>query len=149
MGGGVVVTGLRDQRRRLIAKVHVAQKELGLSEDNYRLILSQITGFDSCKDIPLDGLVAVIDRMKALGFCEKVAQKPQRILSRQKSLIRWLWNELYAIKAISDPSDTALDAWLKRQTGVDRIQWLTDAQAVKCIEALKLWKRRLERGQNG
>ena len=36
----------------------------------------------------------------------------------------------------------ALMAWLQRQTGVERIEWLQPAQADLAIESLKRWIKR-------
>jgi hypothetical protein len=40
------------------------------------------------------------------------------------------------------PVFKALEAWVKAQTGVDKLEWLNAAQAGQCIEQLKLWLAR-------
>jgi phage gp16-like protein len=57
-------------------------------------------------------------------------------------MVRGLWLELHQAGVVKDPSERALNRWVKRMTGVDALRWLTPAQMNSVIEALKKWNDR-------
>lgn len=46
---------------------------------------------------------------------------------------------------VRDSSEQALAQWVKRETGIDSLQWLNSAQASRVIEKLKKWQHRVTR----
>lgn len=44
-----------------------------------------------------------------------------------------------------DPSEKALCAYVKRQTGIDLLAWLPTHKASRVIESLKKWVERVEK----
>ena len=138
---------MTSKRRAMLAKVHIARKDLALSEDSYRDVVQRIAGVPSaagCTDAQLDALLAEFRR---LGW--KVAHK--RPLCR-KPLVR----KIYAIWAdmaplLSDHSAQALRSFVGRQTrdpwrprGVGAPEFLEDEDAHRVIEGLKAWLARLQ-----
>ena len=131
-------------RRGLLAKIHIAKKFLGLNDLEYRTILAVVTDCESARDLTVQQMTAVLERFRALGWEDQFqAGKPGRIVSRQKSLLRYHWRDLAQVGAVEDGSDKALDAWIKGRFGVDRLEWLTPKQAQGAIEQLKMWKIRV------
>ena len=137
-------------RRMLIAKVHVARKELGLDEDTYRGVLAQVTGKASAGDCDERQLVAVLDHFKLRGFAAKprggVADHP----SARKA--RALWISLWQLGVVKNRSDQALEAFAARQLGCERMQWARQSDSYRLIEALKAMAERAgwpQRGPNG
>ena len=57
--------------------------------------------------------------------------------------IRSLWLELRDAGALKDSSEKALLAFVKRSTGVERMEWLRENQLDSVIEQLKNWLGRL------
>ena len=51
-----------------LALVHLAKKELGLTEEDYRNVLQLYGGVDSAKHLRLDGLERVMEQFERLGF---------------------------------------------------------------------------------
>jgi phage gp16-like protein len=128
----------RTLRRPLIARVHMARKELALSEDSYRAVLARITGRHSAADLTVPQLLAVITEFERLGL------RPRRVRS-DKPHVRKIYALWGAMRPhLTDPSRTALRAFVARQTGVGDPEWLTAAQAARVTEALKSWRRREE-----
>ena len=127
-------------RRALIAKIHVAKKSLAMVDDSYRALLVRVTSKASAADCTEAQLTAVVDEFKRLGF------KPPRAKSDKPfvRMIYGLWKDLSP--HLAAPHHAALDAFVKRQTGVDKPEWLDGGQARKVIEALKEWRARLEPG---
>lgn len=130
------------KRRGLLAKIHIAKKEMGLSDPEYRVIVAATTEAESCKDLSVEEMEAVLDRFQRLGWQPKT-RDPKRMLSRQKSMIRWHWAALASHGAVADGGDAALNAWIKKRYKVERLQWLTVAQAQSAIESLKKWQIRV------
>lgn len=137
-----------DQRARLIKLIHVARRELGMQDDDYRAMLAnipQLEGATSSAKLPIPKLKLVLETLKAKGF--KVvpkAKKPQGKLADdpQSKLIRHLWLSLHTAGKVRDPSEPALAKYVARLTKVDQLQWLDGKQAAVVIESLKSWLER-------
>lgn len=129
-------------RVRLIRLIHVARRELRLDDDVYRAMLRAETGADSSAKLSVPQLERVLARMKRAGF--KVNVKVGRKLDRapQSRKIRALWLDLHARGVVRDPSEKALAAWVKRESGTEDLAWIDSAQAARLIERLKLWGKR-------
>jgi phage gp16-like protein len=126
-------------RSALLAKVHVAKKQLRLDDDTYRDLLARTTGQRSAAGLTDRQLVAVLDALKAAGWqapASKAMGKPHvaKVLA--------LWADMCAQGIPRDASDAALTSFVKRMTGIDRIEWLTVPPASKVIEGLKAWRAR-------
>ncbi|MAI62435.1 MAG: hypothetical protein CBB87_08165 [Micavibrio sp. TMED27] len=136
-------------RKQIIAKVHIAKKQLGLCDDNYRAILYGATDKDSCKDMTLDELDLALKAMKRAGFKPKAKSTPKRAGTKkmaddeQSKKIRALWLNLYHLGAIDDPAETKLCAYAKRMSSVERLEWLTPKESNKVINGLRGWLKRL------
>ena len=57
-----------------------------------------------------------------------------------------LWIILGKEDVIRDPSDTALQTYIRRITGVDHLRWFDPEQASTVIESLKQWQARVGGG---
>lgn len=111
-----------------------------MEDDDYRAMLQAVTKKTSSKDLLVWELENVVNRLVKLGF--RIKAKPNdRTQARdsQSRKIRSLWLELNQAGLVRDPAETALAAYVKRQTGVEALQWLNGDQASNVIEALKKW----------
>lgn len=135
-------------RTSKIRMIQVAKRELDLSDDAYREAVGRaVKGKSSCSDCTTLQLDRVIDELKRLGFKPRkpVAAKPKperRPLdtSDEGSKARAVWLLLAEIGAVRDPSEAALNAYVRRQAGVDDLSWVQDMLPV--IEGLKAWAAR-------
>lgn len=128
-------------RNGLIAKIHIARKDLALSDESYKAVLFGATGKESCKDMNLKELESVLSRFKSLGFSGKPARAGKRKMATgaQAKKIRALWLTLHEMGALRDPSEEALASFVARACGVDDLHWITPAQADRTIKALRGW----------
>lgn len=128
-------------RRAMIAKVHLASKQLGLDEDTYRSVLHEVTGHMSAADCSEADLARLVDHFRARGF--RPLAKPKKPGQRAAAdhaparKARALWISLYHLAAIDNASEQALEAFARRQLKVEALQWADQAQCYKLIEALK------------
>ena len=58
-------------RRALIAKIKIAQKELGLDDGTYRAVLERVTGKRSCTECSIPELERVVEDLRQHGFMPK------------------------------------------------------------------------------
>lgn len=133
-------------RNKLIAVIHVAKKQLGLTEDIYRDILFATTEKESLKDMNIDDLNKVIKAFEDQGFKKKSNSKRtgsvRRTKSRHVKLIRALWISLYQLGEVKNPSENALNAYAKRMTKVDNLHWLPPHKEDSVIASLRDWMKR-------
>ena len=135
------------QRKTLIAKIHIAKKDLALCEDSYRDLLERVTGKDSCSGMTVPQLKKVEQEFKNYGW--KPKRKPKRAGTRklaagpEQSKVRALWLSLYHLGEIYDPTEAALAKFAKRTVKVDDLSWLDHKKADSLIRALRGWCERV------
>lgn len=128
-----------------LAKIHIAKKELGLTDEVYRDILKARFRKDSAAKLTPGQAFSLINHFQKLGW------KPsrQQILpgisipqDGQSKKILALWISLSEKKIVRDNSDRALMAFVKRQTGKDHLKWCSPEEKNRIIESLKDWDLR-------
>jgi len=127
-------------RRALLAKVHMAKKDLALTEDNYRDRLFQVTGHRSAAECDERQLVAMIESMKAVGWKDKPARRAGgRPLADgpQARKARAQWLSLWNLGVIEEPGERALAAFVRRQTGREDLRFCDAQQLNKVVDGLK------------
>lgn len=125
-------------RRAMLAKVHVAKKELGLDETAYGDVLFRETGHSSSANCSDAELVKLLDAFKRMGWQAKPKQPLARIADHKTARkARALWISLGHLGAIESTSEKSLEAFAKRQLGCDTMQWADQTMMFKLIEALK------------
>lgn len=135
-------------RKPEIVKIHILKKELNLSEDEYRGLMSTVCGVSSSTDLDANGRTKFIDHLQRLRSAMKITsprpkQTVRKKLSPRVGKIYSLWQQLYEAGKVGNRTYKALETWVQGQTKVDKLEWLTVPQQDQCIESLKKW---LERG---
>lgn len=132
--------------RPAVVKVKIAAKDLRLDDDTYRAILLRLTGETSATRCTDAQLGVVLDELKAKGWKPKAgpkaARRPRQAQHRLALKARALWISLHQLGEIRDPSEAALEAFARRQLGVDRLQWAVPSEGAALIEALKAMAER-------
>lgn len=136
-------------RNAELAQIHIAKKQLGMSDDTYREMLKNITGKESSGDMDITDRYRVLEHLKKIGFKPK---KGKISIIDQRDKISALWSDMAKKGLIADGSTRALNSWVKRMTkkqnngvGIRSVTWLTDIKtAQRVLESLKQMKKRLE-----
>lgn len=135
-------------RRAMLAKIHVAKKQLALTDDSYRDLLRRITGAESAAGLDDAQLDQVLGEFKRLGFKAPKGARP-RSGKPQVRMIYAVWKDMRPL--LRDGSQDALRSFCARQTkgpahpeGIAAPEFLSPGQANRVLEGLKAWKRRLE-----
>ena len=124
------------------AAIHVAKKQLDLDEDTYRAMLGRVTGKTSLKLMSQGELGLVLDEMRAKGAGQSL-RPSSRLDGPYAKKLQALWISGWHLGVFTDRKDTALVAFVKRQTGIEATRFLREAdQAKRVIEALKSWLAR-------
>ena len=125
---------------RHIAAIHVLKARLHMSDGDYRSLLKSLTGKDSCK------AMTERERVRVRQHMQRLAEGPgaQRLRPLERKV--WaLWFALGRAGALEAPAPAGLQAWVRRQLGVEHVRLCSDAQLHTLIESLKLWQQRAQR----
>jgi len=138
----------RDNRKKVLAQIHIARKQLALDEDTYRQMIATVTGGKrSCSDCNVAELYQVLQHLKDHGFKarpkKRVAQHPgtPHNLDREPML-----HKVEALLAEMKAPWSYADAIAKQQTGIAKVAWLRKPEHLRALIAaldVELEKRRL------
>ena len=143
-------------RQADLQKIHIAKKQLGLSEDDYRAaVLSVSKGkTDSAGELDMQGRAALLAHFKRSGFKVRHARKdnagkrrtPSRPVadrSEQVKMMRALWLRLHESGAVENADEQGLVTFAEKYTQKKALEWLSIEDCQKCIEILKKWLARV------
>ena len=143
--------GRPGDRRALLARVHIARKEMALDEIAYRALLLRVMGQESAADATDAQLTRVLAEMTRLGWKPKSGRR----LSQRPDIrmIHAIWTDIRRLicdGSLDFDADQALRTFVARQTksqknpaGITSPEWLRGADVTKVIEGLKGWRARL------
>ena len=123
----------------MLAKIHIAKKELALDDDAYRGLLRRVAGVESSRDLTDARAAAVIAEFKRLGWQPKASTRPPAERAEIRKIYA-MWGALHA-----GPLDrAALRKWVKGRFSVSAPEFLKPVQAREAIEQLKAWQKRVK-----
>lgn len=126
----------KSKKENLIRLIHVGKTKMGLSDLDYRHLLYSTTGKSSSLAMNIAELEAVLKAIKGLGFEVKTMPvKPEdvgRASFEQINYIKGLWELSSRVK-----TEAALNAFVKKITGVPFLGWLDKRDAQKVILAVR------------
>lgn len=125
--------------------IKMAQAQLGITDEDYRLMLQERYGVRSCTNLSFSQAGHFIDELKGKGFeftgqsrdAKSCVSTRRAGAEPQDQKIRATWLTLYDCGIIRDPAERAMLAFVKRITGKDALPWCSVADKQKVIEALK------------
>lgn len=136
-----------EQRRRsLLAKIHMASKQLGMADDTYRDMLQIVTGKRSAGELNEGDLARVMSHLLRLGFTPKRKKagsypgRPNPPASREAMI-----GKIEALLADAQRPWAYADGMARRMFKVDKVDWCQDDQLHKMIAALEYDKKRRAR----
>ena len=144
---------LQDIRKAELSQIHIAKKQLGWTEDEYRAVIMRISkhATDSAGELNHKQRAELLWCMKSCGFkvkkpARKKADIPVNQDRDQVKKIRWQWLDLFEFGAVRDSSERAMCAYIARLAkitdGKEHPKFLTLEQASDVIETLKRWQQR-------
>jgi len=131
-------------RHALLAKIHIARKQLAMDEPDYRAMVRRVAGADSAAALSEAALARIVAEFIRMGW--KATANPaaagRKSAKPHVRKIFALWGDLARRRLLKDGSRAALVAFVERQTGVSHPDWLTAEQANKVTEGLKAMQAR-------
>jgi phage gp16-like protein len=132
----------------MLAKIHIAKKQMGLDDDTYRTIIARHgNGKTSSRDLTITQMDAVLREFTVKGWSPKPskskgAAKRKLATGPEAEKIRALWLWMHELGIVRDPSESALAAYARRVAGIDDLHWADGARCYRLIETLKKWAQR-------
>ena len=132
-------------RKILLAKVHIAKKQLGLDEDAYEGVLLRVAGTTSAGNCTVPQLRLVVADFERRGFSASAKRPgaPRRADHPLARKARVMWISLAHLCAVREApaqairGDKALETFACRQLRCTKFQWADQTQGDKLVEALK------------
>ncbi|MBX8800695.1 regulatory protein GemA [Ochrobactrum sp. MR28] len=125
------------------SSIYVAKKQLGLDDDDFRSLCERVTGKRSTRDMSEPQRAKLVEHFRKQGFKPVSKDTRKQLEGRYAAKLQALWIAGYNLGVVTNGSDEALIAFVKRQTKLDHVRFLHDAgDAYKAIEALKRWLNR-------
>ncbi len=128
-------------KKILMAKIHIAKKDLHLDDDTYRDVLWRVTGKRSCKDMTIVQLQDVAKDMEKSGFKPKAAPKHGKkpsVVGKREPLMGKIHAMLTDMGLHWNYAHGMADSMFK----IKRLQWLNDSQLYKLTQALSVHQKR-------
>ncbi len=123
----------------MLAKIHIARKDLALDEEAYRGLLRRVAGVASSRDLSDRQADAVITELKRLGWKPKASTRAPAQRADLRKLYA-LWGAMHA-----GPLDREeLRRWVATRFKVSAPEFLKPEQAREAIEQLKAWQKRVK-----
>ncbi len=139
-------TNHHSDRKRDLAKIHIAKKQLGMDDTTYRAMLQEVAGVESAADLTAAGRREVLSHLRRVGFKSRAGGG--RFFGRpemdglegtgKKAML--LKIEAYLAEAKRPWS--YVHAMAKRMCKVDRVEWCDPDQLRSIIAALEYDARR-------
>lgn len=125
-------------RNAMLAKLHLARRDLALEEESYRAVLERVTGRRSGRELSDRQLEAALKEFQRLGWKPKRKEGARTVGDRPIAYkIAALWRSLWLLGEVENLA--GLDTFVERQTGVGALRWLAPEEASAVIEALRAW----------
>jgi len=126
-----------------IQQVKIAQKQLNMSDADYRALLRRVAGVRSCTELDDAKFAAVMAEFGRMGF-ESTANRERRLEAQrigthatyqQRKKIQAMWN-----KWRSREDEDGLNRWLEKKFHCAHLRFLARDTAAKVICALGHFK---------
>jgi phage gp16-like protein len=140
-----------------LAKIHIAKKQLGLANEDFRAVCARLTGKESTRAMTEPERVQLVAHFESQGFKPTFKGARRPLEGRFAKVLQAFWISAWNLGIVRNKSDEALIAFVKRQTHIDHVRFVHDpAESAKVIEALKSmmtrqagcdWSLKLENGE--
>lgn len=137
----------RDHRNADLAKIHVARKQLNMSDEDYRAMLWTQARVHSSKELDHVGRAKVLDYLQVVGFKPALkagAKRPKRpaVAADKAKLVRRIRAQLISLERKPDSYADGIAKQMFGDTAPDFYEWCTHDQLHSITAALAIQQRR-------
>jgi hypothetical protein len=127
-----------------LAAIHVAKKNLALTDDSYRGLISRFTKkrTESSADMTATERRELIEYFRDVGFIKIKSKNPKTRRADyrpQAEKLKQLWYALYELGVVRNREQEALEAFVCRHTNIEVMRWNFPVHLSKAIDCLKAW----------
>lgn len=119
-----------ESRKSLMAKLHIARKDLGLDEDTYRAMLENLTGKRSAADCTDRQLVMLVAALRKRGWKDSRPKAP-KVRPEYKEML----GKINALRLDTQKSWAYVEGLAEKMYGL-RLPWLDGDQLRGVITAM-------------
>lgn len=130
----------KNNRATVLARIHIAKKELALDEETYRAMLVAAVGKDSCANMHISELYKVIEHLKQRGYkptARKYGKRPNPAKPNKA-----LMGKVEALLADNGLHWNYAHSMAKHMFNVEKVDWLSADQLWRVVAALEKQARR-------
>ena len=108
--------------KKLVKALQTGRRKLGMTDEEYRGLLSSVTGgrTTSSKELSGEELARALAALRKAGF--RTTADPQ--IRKIKSL----WYEMHDLGIVRNRSDQAIETYIRRITRAQKIEWCSVEQ---------------------
>ncbi len=132
-------------RNGLLAKIHIAKKDLGMDQATYRSTLQAVLGVDSAKEATDKQLAVLITHLRKSGWND-APPKRENIPPQARGDCTALMSKIEAQLADAARPWSYAVALAKRLCKIDRLEWCDAEDLRKIIAALYYDAKRRAKG---
>lgn len=133
------MTAHRANRRSLLAKIHIAKKDLSMDDDIYRGLLMELFGVESASKLKITDLVKLCTHFEKIGWQSKPPRKKQAPGKERQSMLKKIWAICYDLGL---PVPDYANGLAQKMFKVDRVDWCKPDQLHKIAAALSYHQKR-------
>lgn len=115
-----------------LAAIQIGKKALGMCDDSYRMLLNDMFGKKSAKDLTETEKGELLDRFQKLGFKPKSKKthpgKPHNFATMPEMITK-----IEALLADMQLPWAYAESIAKRQTGIDKMAWVRDEKSLRAV----------------
>jgi len=119
-----------------IAKIHIAKAQLGMDDETYRAFLMRVAGVQSSKQLTPKQLGRVLFELEKLGFKPTASKKAGRARPRLPESRSKILSKIEALLSEAGRPFAYADGMALQMFKRQRLEWLTDIELYKLLQAL-------------
>jgi len=130
-----------------LAKIHIAKAQLGMDDDSYRAFLKRVAGVSSSKQLNPKQLGLVLFELEKLGFKPTASKKAGRARPRLPESRQKILAKIEALLSEAGRPFAYADGMAQQMFKRQRLEWLTDNELYKLMQALIIDANRRKRSK--
>ena len=123
---------LQQQRNGLLALVHIAKKELGLTDDEYHACITAL-GAGSAGALSIPELERLMKHFKKMGFVKKPAIKGPKRWKFDQGQVTALQDRIRSTVQDMENGEARMTGLVKAKCGVDDLRFCRDVKKLKQV----------------
>jgi len=131
-GGKKSPNRLQQQRNGLLALVHIAKKDLGLTDDEYHACVTAL-GAGSAGALSIPELERLMKHFKKMGFVKKPAAKGSKRWKFNQGQVTALQDRIRSVAKDMENGEARMTGLVKAKCDVDDLRFCRDVRKLKQV----------------